>query len=260
MRGLIDAFLKTDVAGHATPDLFRWLITNRHGFWMLDGLDEVIASDATFIAQLIDLLTAPDSSPLILVSVRDSLLRSSEQLNELVSGAGDAVRVLRLAPWGASEKRAFAWSRTQGRLPRRDDEDPEAVRDLLGSLSRTESLAALTSTPFYASIFAEFLERDPQAIPDDEFELLSMAIRQMCIREYAKRGPIRETVLPIEAFREWLEELGAEIYRNNGISLEDLRDLAELVRVLVETPSGDRSEHTLVEQMLAIPFITRGSM
>jgi hypothetical protein len=256
LRGLVDAFLRTDIAGHATGGLFSWMIQNRTGIWMLDGLDEVIASDDEFAAFVLDRLTSADSSPLIVVSVRDSLLETSNQLGELLEYASEFVRVRRLSPWSLQERRAYAWTRLVSHLPRSGEPEPAGVSRFVDQIKASKVLGEVTSTPFYCHLFFDLQATGSNGTIDNQYILIDAAIDQMCRREYAKKGPITESTLPLPAFREWLEDLAVDVHEDNGISAEGLRELADLVLVLAEG-LDEGKQAMLVDQMTAIPFITR---
>ena len=258
IKGLIDAFVQTDFAGHTPPELFTWMIDQGHGFWMIDGLDEVVAGDDDFLEFLLDRLTQPSSSaPLILIALRDSLLQSREELHELVEMGGDVVNLIELLPWTYEQKRSFSWVKVHERLPQERDRDDSEVRDLLRSLTQKGHIDALSSTPFYADMLADEFQQDSAVSPRDEFDLLDLAVSAMCRREYAKDGPIQESVLPLAAFRDWLENVAAEIVSQSGIPTDELRTLSELILVLTaseETMDG-RAETQLVDQMMVMPFL-----
>ena len=89
----------------------------------------------------------------------------------------------------------------------------------------------------------------------NEFDLLEFAISEMCRREYAKEGPIQESVLPIETFRAWLEELAGEVVNQSGISIDDLRDFANHVEVFTEREIPPEEKESLVKQLMVMPFL-----
>lgn len=256
IRGLINAFVQTDFAGNAPPELFTWMIDNGHGFWMTDGLDEVITGDDQFLEFIMERLTQPSSStPLMLMSLRDSLLRSKEGLHELIEIGGDLVERIELLPWDRPQKRSFAWTKVHKKLPTPEDRDDPEVTNLIGGLTKNETTNKLTSTPFYADMLAEAFLEDSPLSPQNEFELLDLAVFRMCRREYEKGGPIQESVLPPEAFRDWLEELAGEVVTQSGISLDELRTFSELVLVLTTTGETPNSTDQLVDQMMVMPFL-----
>ena len=258
IKGLIDAFVQTDFAGHTPPDLFTWMIDNGHGFWMTDGLDEVITGDDYFLDFLLDRLTQPSSSaPLILMSLRDSLLQSKEQLHELIDIGGDVIHLIELLPWERQQKHSFAWTKVHQRLPQERDRDDDKVINLVEALTKNEHINRLSSTPFYAGMIADELQANSSLSPTSEFELLDLAVSAMCRREYEKGGPIQESVLPIGDFRDWLEELAGDVVKQAGIPIDELRNFSELVLVLTTTGEApDSAEGSqLVDQMMVMPFL-----
>lgn len=257
ITGLIDAFLKTDFSRHTDAALFKWMVDNGHALWMFDGMDEVITGDRSFVPHLLEHYTTPDATPLMLISIRDSVLRSNEDLAELLEGSGDAVTVFKLEPWTRREKRQLVWSKIHRRLPHPELSDDWSITEAVAALSSTSDVETLTSTPFYADVLVDEEGVASELTTGNELDVLDFAVDRMCKREYEKGGPIQETVLPISGFREWLEEVAAEVVENAGIGTERLVELAELVMALVEGDGDDREENiALVEQIKAMPFLT----
>lgn len=255
LKGLIDAFLQADVAGHATRAQFDWMLDQGFLIWMLDGLDEVITRDEDFYAYIEDRITFPESKPRIVISVRDSLFRSSDSLREFADYYQSVVDVIRLEPWGSREKRMFAWIKRMKTLPGAKSSDPIQVRELLNLLEAPPVAARLSSLPFYAGIIAESEAADVA----DEVGLLDLAVDQLCLREYEK-GLLDRRVLPLEALREWLEELAVEAYRGGGVSAEELRELAELLPALAVGDLTEEQQRELQDQILMAPFLSRSQM
>ena len=256
IKGLISGFMKTEFAGNVPDEVFPWMIDNGHGFWMTDGLDEVITSDDEFMDFLLDRFTQPSqpssSPPLMLMSLRDSLLESREQLHELIGTEG--VHLINLLPWERPQKRSFAWTKVHKRLPRETNSDDPEVKDLVKVLTKDEH-DGLSSTPFYADMLADEFLAGASLASRNESDLLDSAVSAMCRREYAKNGPIQETVLPIENFRDWLEEVAGEVVRKSGISIDDLEILSELVLALITEDITQAEARDLVNQMTVMPFL-----
>ena len=256
IKGLISEFMKTEFSGNPPDELFPWMIDNGHGFWMTDGLDEVITSDDEFMDFLLDRFTQPSqpssSAPLMLMSLRDSLLKSREQLHELIGTKG--VHLINLLPWKRPQKRSFAWTKVHKRLPRETDSDDQKVKDLVTVLTKDEH-DGLSSTPFYADMLADEFLAGASLASRNEFDLLDSAVSAMCRREYDKGGPIQESVLPIENFRDWLEEVAGEVVKQSGISIDDLESLSELVLVLITGAITPAAARDLVNQMKVMPFL-----
>jgi hypothetical protein len=258
VMGLIDAFLRTDVATPTTRAHLEWMVDNRFGLLMLDGLDEVISWDETFFPYLEDRLTTPGSRPAIIICVRDSLFRTSDELSNFVNYYSPMVRVFRLKPWDRPTLRTFAWKEIEGRSPREGEKDADRVTRFLTAIDSNPAIRTLATLPYYASLLLETY-RDAGAVAlKDEVDLLDHAVRAMCQREYGK-GILREDVLPIEPFLEWLEELAVLSYEAGGISVSELRELAELLPALVTRQIGDEDERKMVAQITMAPFLTRST-
>ena len=256
LNGLTDSFLRTEVARHATPRLFDWMVENGHALWMLDGLDEVIVSDDAFVEKFWTFLTAPKTTALMLVSVRDSVLRSNEALRDLLEEGGDAVQVFELDKWRLEQVRHLAWvGRHGGRPSSGKMERDDAVETLVATIRRLRAAKTLASTPFYAQLMVQAWLKGEHLEETDELSLLDSAVRDMCAREYRKPGPVNERRLPLERFREWLEELASMVVEDGGIDVDEFREFASLALTLTEY--GDDSEG-FVDQIRTIPFLTRG--
>ena len=254
INGLVNAFLQTDFAGHTPPELFSWMIDNGHGFWMTDGLDEVIASDSDFLDFILDRLTQPSSSSLILMSLRDSLLRSTEELHNWTARPEGVIRLIELKPWKRPQKRSFAWTKVHKRLPRLREKADDKVTNLIRVLTTNEH-NKLSSTPFYAGMLADEFLAAASLKSKNEFDLLDSAVSEMCRREYDKAGPIQESVLPIETFRAWLEELAGEVVNQAGISIDDLQEFANHVEVFTKREIPPEERESLVKQLMVMPFL-----
>lgn len=254
INGLIDAFLHTEIAMPTTRDLFSWLVENRHALWMLDGLDEVITRDERFFEYLEDRITMPRSRPAILVCVRDSLLETSDELTDFINDYHAVVKLYKLQPWTLDAKRRFAWIQLEGRTPRPGERDGRGVSKFIESIRRQPALDQLSATPFYANLLLEnFRAGGPTQGVHDETELIDLALRRMCEREYNK-GALKQDVLPPDALIEWLEELAAISYEDRGVAVQELKELASVVQVLIEKDLADPELEALVDQIEMLPF------
>lgn len=255
LRGLVDSVLKAEFARHAPPSLFEWMVSTGHALWMLDGLDEIITSDPTFVPAIEDFLTSPAATPLILISIRDSVLRSNGQLADLIDDCGDSVRIFELQRWGKEEFRQLAWATRDGRIPSRSQrtEDDE-IDKVVQALSTSRATKDLASTPFYAHLMVDEWRRNRSLEVADELALLDTAVTEMCRREYGKPGPVDERRFPLAQFREWLENLASIVVENDGIEVDEFREFADLARAFTEY---GKESAMFVEQMMTIPFLTR---
>ena len=254
INGLIDAFLHTEIAMPTTRNLFRWLVDNRHALWMLDGLDEVITRDERFFEYLEDRITTPRSQPAILVCVRDSLLETSNELIDFISDYHAVVKLYKLQPWNLEAKRRFAWIQLEGHTPGPGERDTREVSTFIESVRRDPTLGQLSATPFYSYLLLEnFRANQNTNDVHDEIELIDLALRRMCEREYQKSA-LRKDVLPAEALIEWLEELAAISYEDGGVSVQELGELASVVPALIQQDLAESDIEALVAQIEMLPF------
>lgn len=258
VMGLIDAFLRTDVASPATRRLFDWMIDNRFGLWMLDGLDEIITRDEQFFPYLAERITFPGSRPIILICLRDSLFQSSDELSDFLSDFRSVIRVFRLSPWDRAHLRTFAWIQIEERKPREGDRDTPPVAKFLTAVYDSPVCLSLASLPFYAGLLLKIFKSTGALAFKDETGLLELALTEMCRREYEK-GTLREDLLPLPALLEWLEELAVVSYESGGVSIPDLQELADLLRALVTRQMEQHEEDAIVQQIVMAPFLTRSA-
>ncbi len=256
VMGLVDAFMRTEFAVPATREFFNWMIDNRLGLLMFDGLDELITRGPGFLDYLEDRITAPNSSPLILISVRDSLFQSSEELANFVDYYRPIINVYTIKPWDRPARRVHAWLHLEGRLPRNGDQDTPTVAHFLRACESNQALQRLASTPFYADLLVRTVADQGSAAPPDEVGLIDVAIESMCRREYEK-GTLKEDILPLGSFREWLEELAALSQEASGLSVDDLHELADLATIFVARELGEDERRELVKQITMAPFLTQ---
>jgi len=259
IMGLIDAFMRTEFAGISTREYFNWMLEQQFGFLMIDGLDELISRDPNFLYYLEERILAPSSQPGVLICVRDSLFNSNDDLSEFLEYYRSITRVFSLQPWDQQAKRTHAWIALEGRRPKPGDQDRPAVTQYLKAIATNKTQAALSSIPFYADLLLKTYSESKTAIPIKESELVEVAISQMCEREYDK-GTIKNDIFPISAFKEWLEELAVLSYRTGGVSIEDLRILAELAEALAVRELSDEEKVALVDHISMAPFLTRSAI
>jgi hypothetical protein len=258
VMGLIDAFLRTDVATPTPRRLFDWMIDNRYGLWMLDGLDEVITRDESFFPYLEDRITSPGARPAVVICVRDSLFQTSDELTDFLNYFRPVVRIFKLRRWDRPAKRVFAWLGIEGKSPRDGDKDSVRVAQFLEAIERNRALSHVASLPFYADLLLDTFKDKGVLALNDEVEVLDLAVTQMCRREYGKGG-LQETLLPLPAFGEWLEELAVLSYEEGGVPVSELRELAGLLPLLVTRNIEEEEEQALVEQITMAPFLTRSA-
>lgn len=242
LPGLIDEFLRTDVAGPMTRAAFEWMLTNGYGAWLIDGLDEVIARDAHFFEYLEDLILSADKvvMPRVLLCVRDSLLSTSESLRSLVNEVDGLVTRYELQPW----KRRSIETYARMRLTKEHDWRMMAWVDTRPQVLR------LCGTPYYAKLVADRVEADRSAglVDIPESDLVRDAIRAILEREYTK--DLRAHQISIDDLYYLIRD--AALLQLQGGSLGiDVKQFAEEVEVLVsDRDPEERAE--IVPQVLKL--------
>ncbi len=257
--GLLDAFLRTEIARPVNRPVFEWIINNRFGIWMMDGLDEVVSKDPNFFPYLYEPLTTPGSRPAILICIRDSLFQSCEELADFIEDASSLVRVFRLKGWDRSAKRHFAWNGLEGRKPSKGEHDTPTVRKFINYIESNPITKNISSLPFYCDKLLEAFKDDDSIKFDNEFSLLDYTVKSMCAREYSKAGgALKEDIISHDTFIEWLEELALDVCEKGGVSPDELKEMANLLGVLVD--DKEISEDVLepiIQQIEMAPFLTQ---
>ena len=188
MDDLVNAVIEADVAGAAGPTLFEWLHENGYATWLFDGLDEFYAESDDFFPWLEDSLEHGKSQ--ILICVRDSLLTSSDKFvgfieNYIKKETKAQIDIYELTPWDHKARTTLAWLKLEGRLPEKPDAQSPRVEGFLTKIDRPEILE-LASLPYYCDLLLDQYQRKQDNLPEDEFELLDLALESLINREEKK--------------------------------------------------------------------------
>ncbi|HGE71638.1 TPA: hypothetical protein ENX78_12425 [Candidatus Poribacteria bacterium] len=256
VKGLIDAFIRTEFSANLRREYFNWLIDNRLGILMLDGLDEVISKDSNFIEYLEDRITSPYSKPAIIISMRDSLFETCDDLKDFINDYTDHIEIYSLKRWEGNEKRAHAWIKLENRFPKKEDKDTSTVQKYLKIIYSSPILNKLSSTPFYADLLTDLFKDNIISFSSTPALTEEYLINLTIEREYEK-DMINKDIFPPTAYREWLEEIAIENFKTRGIYLKDLKDLAELSICLVDRKINENEKHNLISSLLMAPFFKK---
>jgi hypothetical protein len=248
VKSLLEAFLRTDFVRSVGLPVFEWMLLNGYALWMLDGLDEVIGLDPTFLEYIEDLVTRPGAAqgPRILLCVRDSLLASDEGLRE-IQAFGPGVEIIELQRWSQPSIDRFA----ELRLGNRSD---DFLRQLLGSSGMTD----LASLPFYEELLAELYDEGSLRSDYSEQDLIDHAVAALIEREYRKNTISRELVSE-RAIREYAGALAMEEFESAhaGVAIEQAREFADVVAV--DAAITDQEVERLATNLTQLPFFAQGS-
>jgi hypothetical protein len=263
VKGLIDAFIRTEFAANLRRECFNWLVDNRFGLLMLDGLDEVIAKDSNFIEYLEDRITSPYSKAAIVISMRDSLFETCNELKEFIQDYGNFIETFVLKRWGQKEIKAHAYKNLEGSGQKRDGHERANSNDYLNIINKSPVLQRLSSTPFYADMLVNLFKEDEgyfsKAGELSEKDLINITVEAMSNREYQK-GMLNKDIFPPCAYREWLEEIAIENYKAKGIYMNELRELAELSSCLVDANLNENQTNGLITGLLMAPFFKKSEV
>ena len=169
------------------------------------------------------------------------------------------VKTFRLKPWDKQAVRTHAWLKLEGKKPREDTKDTVRVRGYLKAIEASSALETLVTLPFYADLMSDAYEEHGKVSFQDDVELLGLATRQLCQREYGK-GVMDESVLPLPALIEWLEELAAVSYDEAGVSVDELRALASVLLAVVTREIDEEEQQSLIRQITMAPFLRQSSI
>ncbi|MEX2236248.1 MAG: pentapeptide repeat-containing protein [Dehalococcoidia bacterium] len=238
VKALLRAYLDTDFSRPLDEAVFRWMLANGFGVWLLDGLDEVIAQDSTFFDYLLDLMTMPGSAPPILICVRDSLLATSPELREFRDEYAGYIHTYELAPWGLGSRREYAISR----LGASAEQFLESVRET--------GMDELASIPYYSSLLIEEFEATALDKSRTETELLDSAVSRIIAREYDKQL-LDRMVINERAVLEFAQAMAAEDMQGGfqGLSIDTAREWAELT-ITPDIPGADSNLRALLQLAL----------
>jgi hypothetical protein len=153
---IIDAMTENEAANPVEPEQLRFLLTEGHSIWMLDGLDEFFAGDNDFFPFLTEQLASPESRAQIVICTRDSLLSSSTALRGFIEHAwakGIAVEIYEMTAWGEAAWRDLAWLELEH--GRRGAQATPLVEGFVSALATSPDLSQLAQLPFYCTVLLE---------------------------------------------------------------------------------------------------------
>ncbi len=256
---LLESFLRTDVASPISREGFQWLLLNGFATWLLDGLDELYASDPNFFFDILDLVTQKDSRAQILLTCRDSLLAAPEAFQdiEVLGSGGDILQVYQLSAWQTPSKRLYAWVRECGRLPGDGDKDTPRIQAFVAQVNESEALRSLSGIPFYCGVLFDLFEGGELREFGSDADLLEYVIERMIDREIGK-GLLHTDMFQGNGLQEWLEQMAAMFVESSytDISRGEAEEFARLV--LVGTMDSD-TQNRVVTNLLQFPLFRAGS-
>jgi hypothetical protein len=252
-------YLSNEFDSKTDKQAFTWRIQNGFGVWMLDGLDEVIASDQFFFDILLNVLVDTKESwhvPKVLICLRESMLNTNRHLQDFLDTIGDDVphSIYRLAEWDETSVAEFL------RLFAPDAD----LADRFRTISRQPNLSALTKNPFYCSQLLERLkDADAPTITADDSAGVVAELLDSFIENYLQRDRDKGLVdprIPHEALIHALEMLAEENYQKGyiGVSVENLVELIDLV--LPPGMHDDEDEYVRqIDNLKRLAFFSSGS-
>lgn len=248
LRGVIEAFLRTEFAAPINVRSFEWMLVNGFGLWLLDGLDELIDRDPDFFDQFLEILTKPGTvEPTIVLCVRDSLLATNKDLRDFLDGYPGAITIYELSRWETPSKRAFAKKEFGER-------EAEAFMAMLRTHTELDTLSAI---PYYCKLISEEYKAGRLRESYSEPELLSCAILNIIEREYGEKERLDRTLLPAASLNELLQDLASEDTALGfaGIPRETIKDYTE---ILLPTELDHQTLERLVTHVVQLALFSQG--
>ncbi len=253
VRSLLDGFLSTEMTRPLRRDVFEWLLVNGMGMWLLDGLDEVLERDNQFFDEyLMELMTKPfgQTSPAVLICVRDSLFATHRGLRDFCEEYRDHVVVYELSKWQRSSKIEFA---------RRKLRDQTDALSFVERLQKVPTLDELASTPYYCDLLA-----DDYPFSGSERDYTEQSVLERALAGIVRREREEKNLLNIigaddvdDRLREFVRSCAAESLSEGfrGIPVADVRENAE---ASLPTLSNEEEIERYVTQMSQMPVFSQG--
>lgn len=240
---IIDAAMEAEAARPVEPDQLKFLLSQGHGLWMFDGLDEFFGNDNNFFDYLSGELANPDSRAQVLICSRDSLLTSSTALSAFVEqqlAKGTAIEIYELAPWGPEAWRKLAWMELDAGISGR--ETSPKVEAFVTALTRSPELSQLATLPFYCVVLLEEF-RKSAALPSDPLAALDTIVERMLAREGDKLVFEWRDFVDLDVMEETLAASEAML----GFTLADGSQGKEVVEQLLDKAGRDNMREILGE-------------
>jgi hypothetical protein len=256
---LLDSFLQTDVVSPVGREAFEWLLVNGFATWLLDGLDELYASDPNFFYAILDLVIRKDSKAQILLTCRDSLLSDPDAFRDLEEWkSGDEIlHIYRLRSWEARSKRHYAWIQEESRLPRSDEQDTPSIRTFLGQVTQSETLKSLSGLPFYCKILFDLFHSGELREFTSDVELMNYVIERMIDRE-VKKEVLQLDVFQQNGLQDWLEQIAA-VYVESSCTRIHRTDAEEYAGLVLVDAIDAEMQQRIVTNLLQFPLFSAGS-
>ncbi len=254
IESLLENFIRNDISSPSSVETLRWSVENGYSMWMFDGLDELYTRDVLFFEELLDVLTDPvtggdTNTALVFVFARSSLLSTSENLYQFISGyasdASDSLRIFRLEPWGKESKKSFSdlffTDRSRG-------------KQFFSLITSKQPLVEISRLPFYCNLLRKNFESGSATDFYDKFQLLEHVIEEMVEREKGK-GVFEGIDIGAADLSELLQLVAVDTCMDNrkGISKKDFESY-----ILSALPVGVTAEEEsrMVTAMMQFPLFT----
>lgn len=247
LRGLIEGFLRTEIAAPIRAETFQWMLVNGFAAWLIDGLDEVIERDSNFFDDLLDMLTKPGTvDPIVVLCLRDSLLTTNQDLRDFLDEYHGSLTIYELRKWETPSKHAFA----------KIELGDKGAEPFMTVLRTHRELDSLSSVPYYCKLIIEEYKVGRLLESYSEPELLSHALSNIVEREYGKELLDRE-LLPPAIVVEVLQELAAEDAMRDfsGFTRDTIR---EYTNIVLPTGLNDQTADKLVTDMVQLALFREG--
>lgn len=210
--------------GVFNKDTFNFLVKNNFAIWLLDGLEELIIKipDEFMLTLLEDFITSPETkTPQIIIAIRKPVLATLPELRECIDDYEGAIKIYELSEWDRSQKKIYF----EKNLKRKKEEIGNFIKDL----DKSESLNSLCDVPYYCSLVADLKNNNEMAIFNDECDLVALAVKKLCEREFTKE--LDKDLFPFESQLELFSGLAQESFEKGKNTIKALREYGDIFLV-----------------------------
>ena len=240
---IFSEYLDKEFKSATQREAFTWRIQNGYGVLMLDGLDEVIATDERFFSYLLDVLFATTESwqvPKVLICLRESMKSTNIYLQDFLGQIEDVIphSVYRLSAWGKESVDEFL------RLFAPEKEIAERFR----SVVEQPNLKSLTELPFYCQHLLDRVKSPENVhIQSDDSERVRSELLDAFINDYIERDRKKGLIdrrISQESLLHVLEMFAEDNYKNGYRGVEIASLILGFDALLSPEIKQDQEQHT----------------
>ena len=254
LSDLLSSFIRTEVDRPLRKEVLDWMVANRHGILMLDGLEEVMTLDEDFTDQILDYFTLPftESEPTILICLRDSLMNRNQAVIDFCTEYADHTTVYKLEKWDDKSIRAFS----ERRIPNQEEH-----RKFFSKIQSEQALHEMASLPYYCDLLVQQFNDGQLRDTYSSAQLVEITAESMITREYAKDLVLSEEVLAADDVLIFAQDMAEEDLKGgfHGVPPSNITDWAQYWADLRWAPEEVNERNRFELQMSQIAFFEQGA-